>query len=84
MRTSTAGTLDGPSIDWHIRRIRRCPPLPGPVARLTFRGRTNAREMRADLGETGPKLYADWRALNPRGGSETAFLEQHEGVVRTP
>ena len=40
--------------------------------------------MRADWGETGPKLYADLRALDPRGGSETAFLEQHEGVVGAP
>jgi hypothetical protein len=40
--------------------------------------------MRADWGETGPKLYADWRAPNPRCGSETAILEQHEGVLGTP
>lgn len=44
----------------------------------------NAREMRADWGKTGPKLYADWRALYPCGGSKTAFLKQHEGVVGTP
>lgn len=40
--------------------------------------------MRADWGKTGPKLYADWRALHPLGGSETAILEQHEGVLGTP
>lgn len=40
--------------------------------------------MRADWGRTGPKLYADLRAPNPRGGSEAAFVEQHEGVLRTP
>lgn len=44
----------------------------------------NAREMPADWGETGPKLYADWRARGPHAGSETAILEQHEGVVGTP
>ncbi len=43
-----------------------------------------AREMRADWGNTGPKLYADLRALNRSGASETAFLEQHEGVLGTP
>lgn len=40
--------------------------------------------MRADWGETGPELYADWRALDPRGESETPILEQHEGVLGTP
>lgn len=45
-------------------------------------GPANAREMRADWIETGPKLDADLRALNPRGGSKTAILEQHEGVLR--
>lgn len=45
--------------------------------------KANAREMRADWGETGPKLYANWRAISPRGVSETALLEQHEGVLGT-
>jgi hypothetical protein len=47
-------------------------------------GPSNAREMRADWGETGPKLYANWRAPSPHGASETAILEQHEGVVGAP
>ena len=58
--------------------MRGTPP-PAP-----FRGLSNAREMRADWGETGPKLYADLRALNLSGTSEPAFLEQHEGVVGAP
>ena len=40
--------------------------------------------MLADQSNTGPKLYADLRARDPRGGSLTPILEQHEGVVGTP
>ncbi len=38
----------------------------------------------ADWGETGLKLYADLRALNPSGTSEAAILEQHKGILGAP
>jgi len=40
--------------------------------------------MREDWGKTGLKLYADLRALDLPGSSETAFLELHEGILGTP
>lgn len=43
-----------------------------------------AREMRADWGETGPRPYADLRALDLSCASETAILEQHNGVIGAP
>lgn len=54
------------------------------ASRRSKQRRVIAREVRAHWGSTGLKMYADWRAPVLPGGSETAFVEQHEEVVGAP